>query len=79
MCFIFLIDAVEHMQRSHQQRETPDATKAHNVRVESSNVEYVIIGDNNYMNIESSLDETDSATEDLDPEETDSLPEDLEG
>lgn len=66
-----LIDAVEHTQRS-QHRETPDSKEAHNVQVESSNVEYVIIGDNNYMNVESSLDSEHQ-------EETDSVPEDLEG
>lgn len=66
-----LIDAVEHTQRS-QHRETSGSKEAHNVQVESSNVEYVIIGDKNYMNVESSLDS-------VHQEETDSVPEDLEG
>ncbi|KAK3571696.1 hypothetical protein QTP86_016165 [Hemibagrus guttatus] len=48
-------DEVEHMERNHQHRETSESTESHNVQVESSNVEYVIIGDNNYMNVESSL------------------------
>ncbi|KAF7708130.1 uncharacterized protein si:dkey-29h14.10 [Silurus meridionalis] len=61
-------DAVEPPQESH--RRSPNPTEAPNVQVESSNVEYVIIGDNNYMNIESSLDsehqeETESVSEDL--------------
>ncbi|XP_017339318.2 uncharacterized protein si:dkey-29h14.10 [Ictalurus punctatus] len=64
-------DAVEDTQRS-QQRETPDSSAAPNVQVEHSNVEYVIIGDNNYMNIESSLDSEDQ-------EETDSVLEDFGG
>ncbi|KAK2855246.1 hypothetical protein Q7C36_007115 [Tachysurus vachellii] len=62
-------DAVEHTERNHQDRETStESTEAPNVQVESSNIEYVIIGDNNYMNIESNLDpqleeETDSVDE----------------
>ncbi|KAM9488475.1 uncharacterized protein Hap1MRO34_005405 [Clarias gariepinus] len=65
-----IIDGVEQTQRSHQQRETPDSREAPNVQVESSSVEFVIIGDNNYMNVESSLNS--------DEEETDNVPEDSE-
>ncbi|KAG7335680.1 hypothetical protein KOW79_000373 [Hemibagrus wyckioides] len=65
-------DAVEHMERNHPHRETSESTEAHKVQVESSNVEYVIIGDNNYMNVESSLDSQFQ-------EETDSVQEDSEG
>lgn len=64
-------DTVEHPQRNPQHRETPESTEAPNVQVESSSVEYVIIGDNNYMNVESFLDPQPQ-------EDTDSVPEDSE-
>ncbi|MCJ8728305.1 hypothetical protein PDJAM_G00002920 [Pangasius djambal] len=72
-CLLSQSDVIneEHTQGS-QHRETPDSTEAHSVHVESSNVEYVIIGDRNCMNVESSLDSEHH-------EETDSVPEDLEG
>lgn len=68
---LFFIDAVGHTDRNQEPRETPDSTEAPNIQVESSNVEYVIIGDNNYMNIENSMDSEQQ-------EETDSVPDELE-
>ncbi|TSL82467.1 hypothetical protein Baya_6566 [Bagarius yarrelli] len=65
-------DTVKHTESNHQHTETPKSTEAHSIQVKSSSVEYVIIGDNNYMNIESSLDSQPQ-------EDTNSVPEDSEG
>ncbi|KAL6489426.1 hypothetical protein MHYP_G00031670 [Metynnis hypsauchen] len=42
-------DKLEDLQRPDQQVAAPDPTEAPSIQVQSSHVEYVIIGDNNYM------------------------------
>ncbi|XP_036449851.1 uncharacterized protein si:dkey-29h14.10 [Colossoma macropomum] len=44
-------DKLEDMQRPDQQMVAQDPTEAPSIQVQSSHVEYVIIGDNNYMSI----------------------------
>ncbi|XP_017557496.1 uncharacterized protein si:dkey-29h14.10 [Pygocentrus nattereri] len=65
-------DKLEDIQRPDQQMAAPDPTEAPSIQVQSSQVEYVIIGDNNYMSVGSN-------EESGEQEETESEPEDSEG